>query len=146
MNGNRLRVVVIEAEGADALIAQTLASALAALHAGPIQNAPTPPIISPPVALPALDSPRKPARPKPREPKARQAHLPLAKEGADAGTRAAVIAALEKRPMSSGEVIKVTGCTAGAVYGMLDYLRKTGVVEARPNEEGIGKKNHLVKR
>jgi predicted Rossmann fold nucleotide-binding protein DprA/Smf involved in DNA uptake len=64
----------------------------------------------------------------------------------DGATLAAIVAALTKRPMSSGEVIKETHLGAAAVYSGLAKLRKDGDVESRPDETSIYPKQHLVKK
>jgi ParB/RepB/Spo0J family partition protein len=111
---NKVRVILIEADGSDAIMSQALAGFLAALH--PAETPLPPPIPSRPTLelIPsAAPAPAIAERVKPVRVKARQGRLPLAKPDAnDGNTRAAVIAALSKRPMTSSELIKETGLTA----------------------------------
>jgi hypothetical protein len=145
---NKVRVILIEADGSDAIMSQALAGFLAALH--PAETPLPPPIPSRPTLelIPsAAPAPAIAERVKPVRVKARQGRLPLAKPDAnDGNTRAAVIAALSKRPMTSSELIKETGLTAPAIYSMTGYMRNQGELESKQDDSSIYKKHHLVKR
>lgn len=147
---NKVRVVMVEASGSDAVMSQALAGFLRALDRAeePTQNTLPPPIIEEPRALPA---PAKRVKSEPvarRKAGVRQARLPLKQDGAapDAGTRAQIIAALEKKAMNSGDVVKATGLSKSSVYSMLHILRKEGVVESREIEDSIYPVQYLVNK
>jgi hypothetical protein len=55
----------------------------------------------------------------------------------------AILAALKKRPMVSGEVIKETKAKASDVYQRLSLMRKSGVIETREDPSDFGKKNYV---
>ena len=139
---NRVRVVVIEADGSDAVMGQALAGVLRALDSGGQAHAaaPPPPVLEAPKAL----APPPPVPVKRGRPKARQAPLPLAKEGD--GARAAILAALAKQPMTSGDLALATGLPKPAVYYMLSVLRKEGIVVSRPSEDSVYPLQCLVKK
>lgn len=149
MNGNRVRVVVIEAEGSDAILGQVLASALAARFDGAAEQ-PAPALPSPPVeqdrrALSPAPAKREGGPAARRKAAARQAP-PKQEAAVDAGTREKILAALEKKPMNSGDVVRATGLSKSNVYSMLHILRKEGVVESREEENSIYPVQHLVKK
>lgn len=149
---NKVRVVMVEASGSDAVMSQALAEMLAPLRPKAeeaIRALPPLPIIEEPRALPP-SAPAKRVKGEPvarRKAEARQARTPLKQEAvADGGRRAAIVAALAEKPMASGEVALRTGLSKPAVYSMLNILRNEGVVKSEHREGSIYPVQILVKK
>lgn len=150
MSSNRVRVLIVEAELGEAAVLQDLIGGFLGSNAVvPITQTATEPVL-PPVAapreLPPAPKERKPAKVK-RAPGG-ASHPPAPARTApaeDGGSRATIIEALKKRPMVSGEIMKVTGLSSSKVYSMLNILRNEGVVESRKDDDSIYPKQYLVK-
>jgi DNA-binding transcriptional ArsR family regulator len=151
MSESKLRVVMIEASGNEAAMSQAFAGMLAALNGASVETPAPPPIIATPIALPS--APAAPAqkrvagervrvKPKPIAP----GEAPASAGAADAGPRGRIVAALAKRPMTSGDVAKETGLKQSVVYSTLHVLRKEGVVESREDDSSLYPMQHLVKK
>jgi predicted Rossmann fold nucleotide-binding protein DprA/Smf involved in DNA uptake len=153
---NKVRLVCVEAEASDETVQQILRTfslgGSFAPAADPVIDAPdlpTPkalPLVAPAPAAPnppifkfkKRGRPQKVAAPKPKGP------APATSNG-DGKSRGVIIAALAKRPMTSGEVIKETKLPSTVVYSMLNILRSEGTVESREGETQF-KVQHLVKK
>ena len=146
---SRMRVLMIEAELADAAMLQQMIG-------GFLEPVASQPVAIEPAAhpVPQLAAAPEPAKPKVGRPKAKPAPgggPPKAAAPArvapaeDGSTRTIIIEALRKKPMISGEVIAATGLSKSQVYSMLNILRNEGVVESRKDDDSIYPKQYLVK-
>lgn len=140
---NKLRVIVIDAEGSDEAVSRVL-QGFAGTLAGPrVETALSPPILPEVKELPA---PVVKHRGRPRAKAPAQAKSTAPANGADDSQRAAIIAVLEKKPLTPGDLIKATGLPGPSVYTVLSALRKEGVVRSMKSDASVYPLQVLVKK
>ena len=142
---SNVRVIFAEMDGTDEMVRSVISEFAERMRRVPEVMAITPAAVREVKALPsprrggARGGVRKVAAAAPAAPAA-AAFVPATNDGL--GDR--LLAALRKRPMTSGELIKeLKTAKPQDIYYRLSMMRKSGVIETREDPSDFGKKNYV---
>ena len=138
---SNVRVIFAEMDGTDEMVRSVISEFAERMRRVPEVMAITPAAVR---EVKALPSPAPARRKGPGKAKAAVAAAAAFVPATNDGLGERVLAALRKRPMTSGDLIKeLKTAKPQDIYYLLSMMRKSGVIETREDPSDFGKKHYV---